>query len=120
MSSSLSYNPNFCIEPPSYFSNYNLSQMNGHLNQFTLNGITISMKVNVLLEIYMRISRVFVFDEIRVIPYLRKSLYITQFGLKPFIIHSEPSLFFSLSLICPFEPNSISIEPLINISNKTC
>ena len=66
MSSSLSYKPTFCIEPPSYFSNYDPSQMKGHLNQFTPNGITISTKVNVLLEIYVRVSRVSVFDEIRV------------------------------------------------------
>ena len=106
MSSSLSYNPNFLHWTPSYFSNYNWSQMNGHLNQFTLNGIVTFMKVNVLLEIYVWVSRVSVFDEIRVVSYLRKSPYITQFGLKPFLIYSEPSLFFSLSSIWPLEPNS--------------
>ena len=109
MSSSLSYNPTFCIKPPPISSNSNSRQMNGHLNQFTSNGINTFMEVNVLLKIYVWVSRVSVFDEIRVISYLRKSPYITQFGLKPFLIHSEPSLFFSLSSIWPLEPNSISI-----------
>ena len=84
MSSSLSYKPTFCIEPPSYFSNYNSSQMNGHLNQFTPNGIVTFKEVNVLLEIYVWVSRVSVFDKIRVISYLRKSPYIAWFSLKPF------------------------------------
>ena len=89
MSSSTSYNPNFCIEPPSYFSTYNLSQMKGHLNQFMLNEIATTTKVNVLLEIYVRVSRVSVFDEIREISYLRKSSYIAWFSLKPFqFIHN--------------------------------
>ena len=90
MSSSLSYNPpQFGIELPHISSNYNSSQMKGHLNQFTPNEIATITEVNVLLEIHMRVSRVSVFDEIRVISYLRKSPCITQFSLKPFqFIHN--------------------------------
>ena len=83
--------------------------MKGHLIQFTSNGIATVTENNILHEIHTWVSRVSVFDEIRVISYLRKSPYIAWFSLKPFQIHSELPLFFSLSSIGPLESNSISI-----------
>ena len=55
----------FCIQPPHNSIIYILSQMKGHLIQFTSNGIATVMEVNVLLEIHVWASRVFIFDEIR-------------------------------------------------------
>ena len=58
---------------------YILSQMKGHLSQFTSNGIAHNTEVNVLLEIHTWVCRVSEFDEIRGNSYLRKSPRITLF-----------------------------------------
>ena len=60
----------FSLGPSITLSNYNSSQMKGHLIQFSSNEFKSIMEVDVLFEIHVLVSRVTVFNEIRENPYL--------------------------------------------------
>ena len=84
--------------------------MNGHLNQFTLNGIAIITKVNVLLERYVRVSRVSVFGEKRRNSYLRKSPHIPQSMPKITSMHSLPYHLAQIAHLRQFQFN-LALKP---------
>lgn len=91
------YKAIFCIQPPFNSINYILSQMKGHLIQFSSNELKSTTEVNVHFEIHARVSKVSVFDGIRGNSYLRKSPCNPQSKPKTISIHSITLFTFSLS-----------------------